>query len=469
MGQTLSTLAYLVASVLFIMALRGLSNPETSRQGNLYGMIGMGIAILATLLRPGMGAGGIVLVLAGLAIGGTIGTVLAQRIQMTSLPQLVAAFHSLVGMAAVFVAAAAFYSPESFGIGFAGNIKAASLVEMSLGLAIGAITFSGSVIAFAKLDGRMSGAPIIFKGQHMLNAALGALLLVLVIAFVATGSPILFWLIALLSFALGFLLIIPIGGADMPVVVSMLNSYSGWAAAGIGFTIGNLLLIVTGALVGASGAILSYIMCKGMNRSIINVLLGGFGSDSGGAAGPGAGTADRAPVKAGSPEDAAYIMKNAQKIIIVPGYGMAVAQAQQVVREMADLLKKEGAEISYAIHPVAGRMPGHMNVLLAEANVPYDEVHELEEINAEFADADVAYVIGANDVTNPAAKTDKTSAIYGMPILDVERAKTVFFVKRGMASGYAGVDNELFFRPNTMMLFGDAKKVTQQIVQSLQK
>jgi NAD(P) transhydrogenase subunit beta len=468
MGQTLSTLAYLVASVLFIMALRGLSNPETSRQGVLYGMIGMGIAILATLLRPGMGAGGIVLVLAGLAIGGTIGTVVAQRIQMTSLPQLVAAFHSLVGMAAVFVAAAAFYSPESFGIGFAGNIKAASLVEMSLGLAIGAITFSGSVIAFAKLDGRMSGSPIIFKGQHMLNAALGALLLVLVIAFVATGSPILFWLIALLSFALGFLLIVPIGGADMPVVVSMLNSYSGWAAAGIGFTIGNLLLIVTGALVGASGAILSYIMCKGMNRSIINVLLGGFGT-TGGEAGPGAGNADRAPVKAGSPEDAAYIMKNAQKIIIVPGYGMAVAQAQQVVREMADLLKKEGAEISYAIHPVAGRMPGHMNVLLAEANVPYDEVHELEEINAEFADADVAYVIGANDVTNPAAKTDKTSAIYGMPILDVERAKTVFFIKRGMASGYAGVENELFFRPNTMMLFGDAKKVTQEIVQALQR
>jgi NAD(P) transhydrogenase subunit beta len=469
MAQSLSTLAYLIASVLFILALRGLSNPETSRQGNVFGMVGMGIAILATLLQPGMGAGGIVLVLAGLAIGGTIGTLLAQRIQMTSLPQLVAAFHSLVGMAAVFVAAAAFYSPESFGIGLPGDIKAASLVEMSLGLAIGAITFSGSVIAFAKLDGRMSGAPIIFKGQHMLNAALGALLLVLVIAFVITGSPFLFWMIAILSFALGFLLIIPIGGADMPVVVSMLNSYSGWAAAGIGFTIGNLLLIVTGALVGASGAILSYIMCKGMNRSIINVLLGGFGGDGGAAAGPGAGTADRAPVKAGSPEDAAYIMKNAQKIIIVPGYGMAVAQAQQVVREMADLLKKEGAEISYAIHPVAGRMPGHMNVLLAEANVPYDEVHELEEINAEFADADVAYVIGANDVTNPAAKTDKTSAIYGMPILDVERAKTVFFVKRGMASGYAGVENELFFRPNTMMLFGDAKKVTQQIVQSLQK
>jgi NAD(P) transhydrogenase subunit beta len=469
MAQTLSTLAYLVASVLFILALRGLSHPESSRQGNLFGMVGMGIAVLATLLKPGMGIGGIVIVLAGLAIGGSIGTILARRIQMTALPQLVAAFHSLVGMAAVFVAAAAFYAPESFNIGTPGHIHGASLVEMSLGLAIGAVTFSGSVIAFAKLDGRMSGSPILFKGQHLLNAALGALLLLLVILFVATGSPILFWLIALLSFALGFLLIIPIGGADMPVVVSMLNSYSGWAAAGIGFTIGNLLLIVTGALVGASGAILSYIMCKGMNRSIINVLLGGFGSDSGTVAGPGAGSADRAPVKAGSPEDAAYIMKNAQKIIIVPGYGMAVAQAQQVVREMADLLKKEGAEISYAIHPVAGRMPGHMNVLLAEANVPYDEVHELEEINPEFADADVAYVIGANDVTNPAAKTDKTSAIYGMPILDVERAKTVFFVKRGMASGYAGVENELFFRPNTMMLFGDAKKVTQQIVQALQR
>jgi NAD(P) transhydrogenase subunit beta len=468
MAATLSTLAYLAASVLFILALRGLSHPETSRQGNLFGMVGMAIAIVATLLKPGMGMGGIVLVIAGLAIGGTIGTIMAQRIQMTALPQLVAAFHSLVGMAAVFVAAAAFYAPDAFGIGVPGDIKVASLIEMSLGLAIGAITFSGSVIAFLKLAGRMSGAPIIFKGQHMLNAALGVLLLVLIIAFCATGSQVLFWLIAILSFALGFLLIIPIGGADMPVVVSMLNSYSGWAAAGIGFTIGNLLLIVTGALVGASGAILSYIMCKGMNRSIINVLLGGFGSE-GGAAAAGGAAGDRAPVKAGSPEDAAYMMKNAQKIIIVPGYGMAVAQAQQVLREMADLLKKEGAEISYAIHPVAGRMPGHMNVLLAEANVPYDEVHELEEINAEFADADVAFVIGANDVTNPAAKTDKSSAIYGMPILDVERAKTVFFIKRGMASGYAGVENELFFRPNTMMLFGDAKKVTQEIVQALQK
>jgi NAD(P) transhydrogenase subunit beta len=469
MATTLSTLAYLVASVLFILALRGLSHPETSRRGNLYGMIGMAIAILSTLLHPGMGAGGVALVIAGLAIGGSIGVYVATRIQMTALPQLVAAFHSLVGMAAVFVAAAAFYAPESFGIGSYGHIHGGSLVEMSLGLVIGAITFSGSVIAFAKLDGRMSGAPILFQNQHWLNLGLGLLLLVLVIAFVATGNAFLFWLIAILAFALGFLLIIPIGGADMPVVVSMLNSYSGWAAAGIGFTIGNILLVVTGALVGASGAILSYIMCKGMNRSIINVLLGGFGTTGGDAAAGAADAGDRAPVKAGSPEDAAYIMKNAQKIIVVPGYGMAVAQAQQVLREMADLLKKEGAEVSYAIHPVAGRMPGHMNVLLAEANVPYDEVKELEEINPEFAEADVAYVIGANDVTNPAAKTDKASAIYGMPILDVERAKTVFFVKRGMASGYAGVDNELFFRPNTMMLFGDAKKVTQEIVQALQR
>jgi NAD(P) transhydrogenase subunit beta len=466
MAATFSTLAYLVASVLFILALRGLSHPETSRQGNTFGMIGMAIAILATLLQPGMSWGGVGLVIVALAIGGSIGAVVAQRIEMTALPQLVAAFHSLVGMAAVFVAASALYSPESFGIGVRGHIKTVSLIEMSLGLAIGAITFSGSVIAFLKLAGRMSGAPIIFPNQHRINAGLGALLLLLIILFVATGSEIVFWLIAILSFALGFLLIIPIGGADMPVVVSMLNSYSGWAAAGIGFTIGNLLLIVTGALVGASGAILSYIMCKGMNRSIINVLLGGFGSDGGTAAGD---AGDRPPVKAGSPEDAAFMMKNAQKIIIVPGYGMAVAQAQQVLREMADLLKKEGVEIKYAIHPVAGRMPGHMNVLLAEANVPYDEVFELEEINPEFADADIAFVIGANDVTNPAAKTDKSSPIYGMPILDVERAKTVFFIKRGMASGYAGVDNELFFRPNTMMLFGDAKKVTQEIVQALQK
>lgn len=468
MSHSLTTLAYMVASVLFILALRGLSHPTTSRRGNLYGMVGMGIAIVATLLRPGMEASGIVIVLAGLVVGGGIGTYLAGRIQMTSLPQLVAAFHSLVGLSAVFVAAAAFYNPESFGIGTPGHIHGQSLVEMSLGVAIGAITFSGSVIAFAKLQALMSGAPITFKGQHWLNLGLGILLVVLVIAFVATGSGVLFWLIAILALALGFLLIIPIGGADMPVVVSMLNSYSGWAAAGIGFTLQNLLLVVTGALVGASGAILSYIMCKGMNRSIFNVLLGGFGAEAGGAKADGAAQPAR-PVKSGSPEDAAYIMKNAAKVIIVPGYGMAVAQAQQVLREMADLLKKEGAQVSYAIHPVAGRMPGHMNVLLAEANVPYDEVHELEEINPEFAEADVAYVIGANDVTNPAAKTDKSSAIYGMPILDVEKAKTVFFVKRGMSSGYAGVENELFFRDNTMMLFGDAKKVTQQIVQALQK
>jgi NAD(P) transhydrogenase subunit beta len=468
MGQTLTTFAYLVASVLFIMALRGLSHPTTSRRGNLYGMIGMGLAVVATLLRPGMELSGIVIVLAGLVVGGGIGAYLASRIQMTALPQLVAAFHSLVGLAAVFVAAAAFYNPESFGIGHAGAIHGGSLVEMSLGLAIGAITFSGSVIAFAKLQALMSGAPITFKNQHWLNLGIAILLVVLVVAFVATGNGLLFWLIAIVALALGFLVIIPIGGADMPVVVSMLNSYSGWAAAGIGFTLQNLLLVVTGALVGASGAILSYIMCKGMNRSIFNVLLGGFGTVSGAAPAAGSGGPAR-PVKSGSPEDAAYIMKNAQKIIIVPGYGMAVAQAQQVLREMGDLLKKEGAEISYAIHPVAGRMPGHMNVLLAEANVPYEDVHELEEINPEFAEADVAFVIGANDVTNPAAKTDKTSAIYGMPILDVEKAKTVFFIKRGMASGYAGVENELFFRDNTMMLFGDAKKVTQQIVQALQK
>ncbi len=464
-----TTLVYLAAAVLFILALRGLSHPETSRQGNMYGMIGMAVAILATLFSPGMTFGGIVWIIVALAIGGSIGAVIASRIQMTALPQLVAAFHSLVGMAAVAVAAAAFYAPESFGIAKpGGGIKTASLLEMALGMAIGAITFSGSIIAFLKLDGRMSGAPITFENQHKLNAALGALLLALIVLFVATGNWFFFWLIAILSFVLGYLLIIPIGGADMPVVVSMLNSYSGWAAAGIGFTIGNLLLIVTGALVGASGAILSYIMCKGMNRSIINVLLGGFGSE-GGAAPTGGAAGDRAPVKAGSPEDAAFMMKNAAKIIVVPGYGMAVAQAQQVLREMADLLKKENVEVKYAIHPVAGRMPGHMNVLLAEANVPYDEVFELEEINPEFADADVAFVIGANDVTNPAAKTDKSSAIYGMPILDVERAKTVFFIKRGMASGYAGVENELFFRPNTMMLFGDAKKVTQEIVQALQR
>jgi len=462
MGATVTTLAYLVASVCFILALRGLSHPETSRAGVVYGMAGMALAILATLARPGMG--GYAWILLAVVIGGTIGTIIARRIQMTALPQLVAAFHSLVGMAAVFVAAAALYSPQSFGIGTVGAINTASLIEMSLGLVIGAITFSGSVIAFAKLQGIMSGAPITFPQQHLLNLVLAIVILVLTVIFVATESHALFWLLAILAFAIGFLIIIPIGGADMPVVISMLNSYSGWAAAGIGFTVGNLMLIIAGALVGAAGAILSYIMCKGMNRSIINVLLGGFGGETAG--GVAAAGGERS-VRAGAAEDAAFIMKNASKVIIVPGYGMAVAQAQHTLREMADLLKKEGVEVKYAIHPVAGRMPGHMNVLLAEANVPYDEVFELEEINHEFATADVAFVIGANDVTNPAAKTDPTSPIYGMPILEVDKAKTVLFVKRSMGSGYAGVDNELFFRPNTMMLFGDAKKMTEEIVQSL--
>jgi NAD(P) transhydrogenase subunit beta len=466
MSASLTSIFYLVAAVLFVLALRGLSHPETSRRGNQMGMAGMAIAILATFIHTGMSFSGLFLIVLGIAIGGTVGTVLARRIQMTALPQLVAAFHSLVGLAAVFVAAAAMNAPEAFGIGVPGAIHTQSLVEMSLGLAIGAITFSGSLIAFAKLQALMKGNPITFPYQHQLNLALGILLVVLIVVFVSTGSQFVFWLIALLAIGLGFLLIIPIGGADMPVVVSMLNSYSGWAACGIGFTIQNLALIITGALVGASGAILSYIMCKGMNRSIINVLLGGFGTDSGGAAGASADGVDRT-VKSGAAEDAAFIMKNASKVIIVPGYGMAVAQAQHAVREMADVLKKEGVEVKYAIHPVAGRMPGHMNVLLAEANVPYDEVFELEEINNDFSTVDVVYVIGANDVTNPAAKTDPKSAIYGMPILEVDKAATVLFVKRSMASGYAGVDNELFFRPNTMMLFGDAKKMTEQIVKSL--
>ena len=465
MSASLTSLAYLVSAVLFVLALRGLSNPTTSKQGNQFGMIGMGIAVLATLAQHGMSGTGFFLIALAIAIGGTVGVVVARRIQMTALPQLVAAFHSLVGLAAVFVAAAAMNAPAAFNIGTPGHIHRQSLVEMSLGLAIGAITFSGSLIAFAKLQGTMKGAPIQFARQHQLNAALGILLFVLIIAFVLTSSQPLFWLIALLALGLGFLIIIPIGGADMPVVVSMLNSYSGWAACGIGFTIQNLALIITGALVGASGAILSYIMCKGMNRSIWNVLLGGWGTDTGGPAMAGPG-GDRS-VRAGNAEDAAFIMKNASKIIIVPGYGMAVAQAQHSLREMADTLKKEGVEVKYAIHPVAGRMPGHMNVLLAEANVPYDEVFELEQINSEFSTADVVYVIGANDVTNPAAKTDPKSAIYGMPILDVDKAKTVLFIKRSMASGYAGVDNELFFRPNTMMLFGDAKKMTEEVVQSL--
>jgi H+-translocating NAD(P) transhydrogenase subunit beta len=458
MNETLTALAYLVAAVCFIMALRGLSSPETSRAGNLYGMVGMAIAIVTTLLLPEVES--YWLIILGIVIGGAIGTAIALRIQMTALPQLVAAFHSLVGMAAVFVASAAFLYPEAYGIGVAGDIRRASTIEMSLGTAIGAITFSGSVVAFAKLQGLVSGKPLVFPGQHLLNAALGILLIALIVWFVADQPPAAFWLLTLLAFALGFLIIVPIGGADMPVVISMLNSYSGWAACGIGFTLENSLLIITGALVGSSGAILSYIMCKGMNRSIFNVILGGFGTEGGAVA---AGASNRL-VKSGSAEDAAFLMKNARKVIIVPGYGMAVAQAQHALREMADLLKHEGVDVKYAIHPVAGRMPGHMNVLLAEANVPYDEVFELEDINREFPTSDVAFVIGANDVTNPAAKTDKSSPIYGMPVLDVENAKTVLFVKRSMASGYAGVENELFFRDNTMMLFGDAKKMCEEIV-----
>jgi NAD(P) transhydrogenase subunit beta len=464
MNANIAAVLYVVSGVLFIWALRGLSSPASSRQGNLFGMIGMAIAIVTTLAyRPPVGLSAWILVVIGMGIGGGFGAVLARRIQMTKMPQLVAFFHSLVGFAAVLVAAGALYAPQAFGIGVPGDIHGASLVEMSIGAAIGAVTFTGSVIAFLKLDARMSGAPILLPQRHAINIGLGVLLLVLIVVFVRTESHFVFLLIALVSFALGVTLIIPIGGADMPVVVSMLNSYSGWAAAGIGFTLGNLALIITGALVGSSGAILSYIMCKGMNRSFISVILGGFGGETTGAA----GVAETRPVKQGSADDAAFIMKNAGKVIIVPGYGMAVAQAQHSLREMADILKKEGVDVKYAIHPVAGRMPGHMNVLLAEANVPYDEVFELEDINSEFGQTDVAFVIGANDVTNPAAKTDPSSAIYGMPILDVEKAKTVLFIKRGMGSGYAGVENELFFRDNTMMLFGDAKKMTESIVKAL--
>ncbi|MDZ4735213.1 MAG: NAD(P)(+) transhydrogenase (Re/Si-specific) subunit beta [Rhodospirillaceae bacterium] len=454
---------YLIAAVCFIMALRGLSSPVSSRAGNLYGMVGMAIAILTTLASPGVVSYGTIF--AGILIGGAIGTFIALRIQMTALPQLVAAFHSLVGLAAVFVAAAAFSSPEEYGIGVVGAIKPLSLVEMGIGAAVGAITFTGSVVAFAKLQGLVSGAPLVFPGQHLLNAAQAIAIVVLIVVLVVGQHEWAFWALIAVALLLGFLLIVPIGGADMPVVVSMLNSYSGWAAAGIGFTLGNSLLIVTGALVGASGAILSYIMCKGMNRSIINVIAGGFGTDVS-AAGPGGPKIDR-PFKSGSADDAAFILKNASSVIVVPGYGMAVAQAQHALREMADLLKHEGVKVSYAIHPVAGRMPGHMNVLLAEANVPYDEVFELEDVNRDFPQADVAFVIGANDVTNPAAKTDPTSPIYGMPILDVASAKTVLFIKRSLGSGYAGVENELFFRNNTMMLLGDAKKMCEGIVKAL--
>ena len=472
MNANLAAVLYLVSGVLFILALRGLSSPETSRKGNTYGMVGMAIAVatvLSTLWSQGaLDAVTLGLIVGGVAVGGGVGAVIARKVPMTSMPQLVAAFHSLVGMAACLVAVAAIYTPAAYGIvGEDGHVHLNSLIELSLGLAIGAITFTGSVIAFAKLNGNMGGAPILLPARHLLNIVIAAAIVALIVVLVVSGGEAkwAFWGIFALSLLIGVTLIIPIGGADMPVVVSMLNSYSGWAAAALGFTLENTTLIITGALVGSSGAILSYIMCKGMNRSFVSVILGGFGADAA-AAGPG-GKVETRPVKQGSADDAAFIMKNASKVIIVPGYGMAVSQAQHALREMADKLKEEGVEVKYAIHPVAGRMPGHMNVLLAEANVPYDEVFELEDINSEFSTADVAFVIGANDVTNPAAKTDPTSAIFGMPILDVEKARTVLFVKRGMSSGYAGVENELFFKDNTMMLFADAKKMVEGIVKAL--
>jgi NAD(P) transhydrogenase subunit beta len=465
-------LAYLIAGVCFILALRGLSSPASSRRGNRFGMAGMALAVGTTLFTHELAS--LPEIVVAIAIGGAVGLITARRIAMTAMPQLVAAFHSLVGLAAVLVAAAAFLNPQAFHIAsvitpIAGpnivSIFPVSRIEMGLGVAIGAITFSGSVIAFLKLNGNMSGAPILLPGRHVINLGTLAAIIGLIAYFTTDQSGWVFWTVTALSFLIGFLLIIPIGGADMPVVVSMLNSYSGWAAAAMGFTLGNTAMIITGALVGSSGAILSHIMCRAMNRSFISVIAGGFGSvadTSGGAA-----AIDR-PWKRGSAEDAAFLMEQAELVIIVPGYGMAVAQAQHVLREMADKLKEKGVTVKYAIHPVAGRMPGHMNVLLAEANVPYDEVFELEDINSEFAQADVAFVIGANDVTNPAAKTDKSSPIYGMPVLDVEKAKTVLFVKRSMGGvGYAGVDNELFYRDNTMMLLADAKKMVEEIVKSL--
>lgn len=466
MSANLASLLYLVSGVLFILALQGLSHPETSRRGNYLGMAGMAIAIVTTLFVAAPdSAFSWLLILGGLGIGGVIGGYIAREIPMTAMPQLVAAFHSLVGLAAVFVAAGAIYAPEAFGLGAAGSIAGASLFEMALGTAIGAITFTGSVIAFAKLDGRMSGAPIMLPARHLINIALAGVIVLLIWWFCQSGSITAFWLIAVAAFVLGVLIIIPIGGADMPVVVSMLNSYSGWAAAGIGFTLGNMALIIVGALVGSSGAILSYIMCKGMNRSFISVILGGFGGDD--AAAAGGANEEQRPVKLGSAEDAAFLMKNASKVIIVPGYGMAVAQAQHALREMSDTLKEAGVEVAYAIHPVAGRMPGHMNVLLAEANVPYDEVFELEDINSDFAQSEIVYVIGANDVTNPAAEDDPASPIYGMPVLQVWKAGTVLFNKRSLASGYAGIDNTLFYNDNTMMVLGDAKKMTEEIAKAL--
>ncbi|MDR3448229.1 MAG: NAD(P)(+) transhydrogenase (Re/Si-specific) subunit beta [Alphaproteobacteria bacterium] len=460
----LVSLAYLISGVCFILALRGLASPETARQGNWFGIFGMGLAVATTLCL--IDSGSLWMIAVAVAVGGGIGAVVARNIKMTALPQLVAAFHSLVGLAAVLVASAAFLNPAAYGIVDGDGIQISSLIEMGLGVAIGAITFSGSLVAFAKLQGLVSGKPLQFKFQHYLNLGLGIAIVVCLALLLILQAPYAYWGIVGISVLLGFLLILPIGGADMPVVVSMLNSYSGWAAAATGFTLENPLLIITGALVGSSGAILSYIMCKGMNRSIFNVILGGFGTDAGASAKTGA-AGDR-PVKVGSAEDAAFVLKNASSVVIVPGYGMAVAQAQHALREMADHLKAAGVQVRYAIHPVAGRMPGHMNVLLAEANVPYDEVLELDEINRDFGQTDVAFVIGANDVTNPAAKTDPQSPIFGMPILDVEKAKTVLFIKRSMAAGYAGVENELFFRNNTMMLFGDAKKMCEDIAKAME-
>ena len=464
MSANLSASFYLLSGILFILALRGLSSPETSRQGNYFGIAGMIIAIVVTFVSVGNFGSGIIYVLILLVIGGSIGAFIAFRIPMTAMPELVAGFHSLVGLAAVFVAISAFLKPDAFNLGTEGNIKLASLIEMSLGAAIGAITFSGSIVAFLKLRGIMSGAPITFKGQHILNLLLGISILILIFYLCNSQSSTIFWTIVIVSFLVGVLLIIPIGGADMPVVISMLNSYSGWAAAGIGFTLENTALIITGALVGSSGAILSYIMCKGMNRSFFNVILGGFGGTDQTSSKT---SKEQKPVKSGNADDAAFLMKNASSVIIVPGYGMAVAQAQHALREMVDTLKKNDIKVSYAIHPVAGRMPGHMNVLLAEANVPYDEVFELEEINNDFANADVAFVIGANDVTNPVAKTDPQSPIYGMPVLDVEKCKSVLFVKRSLSPGYAGIDNDLFYKENTLMLFADAKKMTEDITKNL--
>ena len=458
-------LAYLIAGVLFIMALRGLSSPGTSRAGNRYGMIGMTIAVATTLVTHSIAS--LPEIAVAIAIGGGIGFVIARRIQMTAMPQLVAAFHSLVGLAAVLVGLAAYANPGAFGILDAqGLIEPQSRIEMGLGIAIGAITFSGSIIAFLKLAGKMSGAAILLPGRHVLNLGTLVAILGLVAWFTQDESAWVIATITVLSFAIGFLLIIPIGGADMPVVVSMLNSYSGWAAAAMGFTLHNTAMIVTGALVGSSGAILSYIMCKAMNRSFLSVIAGGFGAE---AAASGGAAKEQRPWKRGSAEDAAFLMKEAENVIIIPGYGMAVSQAQHVLREMADVLKANGVNVKYAIHPVAGRMPGHMNVLLAEANVPYDEVFELEDIQGDFAQADVAFVIGANDVVNPAAKTDKSSPIYGMPVFDVDKAKTIFFVKRSMGGvGYSGVDNDVFYMDQTMMLLADAKKMVEEIVKALQ-